>query len=533
MRRPLPKVGLHGPAGALKRTTLLGGRNSHFLRYVAWFEGAQGALLERSGDDVPLFPCALPYPEVRLLKEALEGSYEDGEFWGKVLVNHFVAWSNFVVLGCPKEEEGSAREPQGGYRSASDVRMFADKLLGEAKEFITPALLRGTLPCEGKRGEIEGLLDSCTVACYGDVPGAKVDAQGLSVAIPVVADRVAVPEEAGLVDPCQWLPPERGATVAALDTLRLSEDQWREIVVACHRVPVSEEAGLVRRLLSRRMVVLLPESDLPRDQEGRLMPGGLFCVKKNAEEDRLIFDRRPENATMVQLDWTRLPSGACFCRMLLGPNEFLRGSGDDLRNYYYTLALPDAWIRYNAVGRRVDPAIVAEAGLDPAVPHRACFRVLGMGDINGCAIAQATHEAVLQRKGLLEPESALVYGEPVPRERVWEGAYLDDLLVTYRQELPFRIPLDGSFSAPAPQAEDPDMVKTALAEAAYKEAGFERALHKSFRGLTCFKAWGAEVDGVLGRVGAPLEVRRQIWVVIQKVVALGAASRRVLQKVVG
>ena len=76
---------------------------------------------------------------------------------------------------------------------------------------------------------------------------------------------------------------------------------------------------------------------------------------------------------MEQLGWAKLPSGACFCRMLLGKDQCLRGSGDDLRTYYYTLKLPDRWIRFNAVGRRMDKEIVAEAGLDPAVPHRACF----------------------------------------------------------------------------------------------------------------------------------------------------------------
>ena len=84
---------------------------------------------------------------------------------------------------------------------------------------------------------------------------------------------------------------------------------------------------------------------------------------------------------------------------------------------------------------------MAEAGLDPTVPHRACLRVLGMGDINGCAIAQATHEAVLQKEGLLLPGSTLVYGEPVPKGRVWQGAYLDDLLITYRMLLAHTAPL--------------------------------------------------------------------------------------------
>ena len=113
------------------------------------------------------------------------------------------------------------------------------------------------------------------------------------------------------------------------------------------------------------MVTLIPESDLPRRQDGSLLTGGFFCVKKNDVEDRLIFDRRPENATMARLDWAKLPSAACLTRVLLGPHEFLRGSGDDLRNYYYALALPLQWVKYNSVGRPVGPEIVSQWGGDP------------------------------------------------------------------------------------------------------------------------------------------------------------------------
>ena len=196
--------------------------------------------------------------------------------------------------------------------------------------------------------------------------------------------------------------------VENLHLLRRPEALWGEEVQSCHRVPVQEETPLLRRLLAAKMVELVPESDLPRRQDGRLLLGGLFAVRKNDEEDRLIFDRRPENATMDRLDWAKLPAGACFCRLLLADNEILRGSGDDLRNYYYTLALPPEWIRFNGFGRRVDKDLLAEAGCDPSVPHRACLRVLGTGDVNACAIAQATHEAVLQSEGLLSPDSTLV-----------------------------------------------------------------------------------------------------------------------------
>ena len=219
--------------------------------------------------------------------------------------------------------------------------------------------------------------------------------------------------------------------------------------------------------------------------------------------------------------------------MVLEPHQFLRGSGDDLRNYYYTLRLPDNWIKYNSVGRQVDAGVVRDFGGDPDRRYRLCFRVLGMGDVNGCDIAQATHEALLQRFGLLGPETHLVYGKPVPTGSLWEGVYLDDLLVTSVRNLDHPVPLDGSFVPPPAQDSDEDILATRRAELAYAEANLDRALHKSFRACTAFKAWGAEIDGVRGKAGAPLLARQQVYMLIAAVVRAGFATRSILEKING
>ena len=138
-----------------------------------------------------------------------------------------------------------------------------------------------------------------------------------------------------------------------------------------------------------------------------------------------------------------------------------------------------------------------------------------------------------RRRQVLRPESTLIYGEPVPRGDFWEGACLDDLLVTYKKTLEYDIPLDGSFVPPCTEASDPDHLRTLEAELAYQDAGLERAIKRSFRGETEFKAWGAEIDGVLGTAAAPIEVRQQVWLLIARVVQLGFASKKVLQQIVG
>ena len=265
--------------------------------------------------DVPLFPCVLPYPEAVLTKGSAILQVSGATAWAKSFMNMFVAWCNFVALGCPDcVKEGG--EPRVGYRSIEDAKSFADKLLGEVESFYSPSLFSGS--CDGKRAEVEALLErlECTVTGYDSVVH-EAGADDVSTALPAVAERVAIPKRAGQVDPLDWLPPGRREVVANLENLRLPEDLWQEVVTACHLVPASEEAKLAEKLWERGMVKFLPEDELPRDREGRLLVGGFFSVRKGPQEDRLIYDRRPENRTMPRLDWAKLHSRACFCRMLL------------------------------------------------------------------------------------------------------------------------------------------------------------------------------------------------------------------------
>ena len=316
---------LHAKASSkrcCKHPILLGG-NSKFVSYYTWFTGVQGTLPVRAGNDVPLFPAVLPFPEASFVEE-VQGDDQALLWWSKAFVNTFVAWGNYVVLGCPGMES-AVLEPRVFHRV--DVQQFSAKLLGEVVEFATVELVFGSLACSGKRSVLEEML-RLNFASYGvgQVPAP-------AGALPVAADRVAVPETAGVVDPLDWLPPGQAAVVEHLEDLRLPEAAWGEVVVACHRVPQEHEANLARKLLSTGMAQLVCEQDLPRTSDGKLLCGGLFCVGKDEQHDRLIYDRRPENSTMPHLGWEALPSGACFVRLLLEPNEFLRGSGDDLKNF--------------------------------------------------------------------------------------------------------------------------------------------------------------------------------------------------------
>lgn len=257
------------------------GPNSKFTRFLSWLTRAHVNSLERSGDGVSLFPSALPYPEASIARGFSMG-LKDRDLWSKAFLNGWVAWSSYVVLGCPNCGNGK-EEPQVELRCQKDIRTFTDGLLGEVREFMNEAVCTDTVSCEGGRGALDEafrkLSQQC--ACYGTegiLAGALESAA--SAAIPVVAERVAVPEVAGLVDPCQHLPPSRKEIMADLSKIRLPETLWREVKPACHRVSKKEEARLIRRLLKSGMVTLLPEDSLPRDSNGSLLTGFFLCKEK-------------------------------------------------------------------------------------------------------------------------------------------------------------------------------------------------------------------------------------------------------------
>ena len=225
---------------------------------------------------------------------------------------------------------------------------------------------------------------------------------------------------------------------------------------------------------------------------------------------------------MQNLKWAHLPSGACFTRMLLAPHQFVQGSGDDLRNFYYNLRLPENWVRFNSFGKRVPREILLEHGLDPQVHHRLAFQALGTGDTNACCIAQSVHEHILQQGELLKSKRKLQYGRAVPQTSMWQGICLDDLLITKicdhdREVKPGFIPPD-------------DGVAQKKAHDVYEKVGLKRAEHKSFAACTEFRASGAHVDGIVGTAGAPANCRQDLWRLIQKVLDISCITKRVFQR---
>ena len=101
------------------------------------------------------------------------------------------------------------------------------------------------------------------------------------------------------------------------------------------------------------MASLISDADVPKGPDQKPLVGGWFCVDHTKGRLWLIFDRRPQNSTEKQFDWLNLPLGSQLIHLELEKDECMRGSGDDLECWFYTLSDPPGWNHKNVVGRRL------------------------------------------------------------------------------------------------------------------------------------------------------------------------------------
>ena len=293
-----------------------------------------------------------------------------------------------------------------------------------------------------------------------------------------------------------------------------------------------DEATIIRKLYDAGMIVLVPESDIPRGPDGKLLIGGLFSVPHKPETDRIINDRRYPNSCEDSLSWARLPHGCLLCQLIIGPDEVCLGSGDDLSNMFYMLEHLPNWIKRNGFGRVVQGAEFEDLGCKAGEVYVPCFRVVCMGDKNAVCIAQATHEQVLRNFHCLNVKESLAYRDLVPEGRVWEGLYIDDhLVVCIAPRVAVHRALRGQPHNCKLLSHADDLIDSS--HAAYKHYELPRAENKAFRHERKFTAWGTQVSDQSGRVGAPVTKLRFIFCLCCHVLNNPYMSKKGMQKLLG
>jgi hypothetical protein len=208
----------------------------------------------------------------------------------------------------------------------------------------------------------------------------------------VDAEALRLPASAGHLKPADFLPASQAHMFEDMANRLLPPENRPELVPhPCFMVSPAEQRILRRRLMSAKMTLWLPESEIARREDGRLLLNGCFAVP-HRKGQRAIFYGRPANAGEARLRWATLPNGPMLCDITLKRDEVLRASGDDLENYFYQWAEAESAIPRRAFGRRITGAEAVALGGQPGVHYRLALRVLGMGSLNAPDVAQKAHE---------------------------------------------------------------------------------------------------------------------------------------------
>ena len=344
------------------------------------------------------------------------------------------------------------------------------------------------------------------------------DPHNSSTVQPFSASRLSLPKRAALIPIDAWLHEHTRLLWNAPEADLHVEHSIRSYF------PVSmiEWRATVRRMM--RAGLATPLASNSRDPR---LASGAFAVRKDLDKDRLIADRRPENAGEKPVGLCLLPYGPRLRRVQLKSNQYLRASVQDLSNMYYMFKVSEERLKRQVVGPRVPvswfqnleseaedflpdasfmdawhwadvrprkldrAAWTPSAGEIPGMCQVALTAAL-MGDLNAVTVCQQAHRRMLLACGGLEQEELLLPGKPFPCGALFGDAYVDDLAVF----------LILHFSHRGVQE---DEVRLARIFNQYENVGFSTNAKGVLFEADRVDVWGAELRGFRGTVGYGLQ----------------------------
>lgn len=501
---------------------LISNQHGSYSRFMQLFSRSQteaGASTLTFDEDasVTLFPSMLPWrgpPGKSRGKRGTRGFHRRAAFkWLQSLWGLF----NFLEGGSPCTPQAAShvidRASKGVWTAIHED--YARAMFYKLVFYVSRP--RGTM--ERGTSTLDELIEKISLSMYD--PSICLE-NGMSGAKEVDHTRVSLPECAAILDPRDHLKGNRLLEFEAMNEWVPMDHPIHADPKPCHKVAPSEWGPLLRKLHQAGMISFVPVEEALQEN-GKIIRGGLFCVAHKPSSDRLINDRRPLNAREHRLGWCELPAGPMLNQLIVDRDQSVRCSGDDLSNYFYLIKHLDSWLHRNCFGDPIKGSLLKGLGLDKNKKYLPAFRVVCMGDTNGVDIAQATHEAVLEKAGCLRPENKLVYGKVFPASNTLEGLYIDDHLV-------FQV-VEKKKTRPREKMADETLI--AQSRSRYAELGLPTSEKKAINKAYEFKAWGTSITSDSGRVGAPVEKLRQLEHLAGQLLLEGYATKKALQKLVG
>ena len=112
------------------------------------------------------------------------------------------------------------------------------------------------------------------------------------------------------------MPPPRAPVFCSQQLIVSSDLRAGVCIEPCFKVPTNEWPGFRDRMLSTGMAYLIPEFQISRKPDGKLLLSGIFVVDHEEHVDRLIVDQRAPSAGEKRFDWSNLPYGPALCILL-------------------------------------------------------------------------------------------------------------------------------------------------------------------------------------------------------------------------
>ena len=242
-----------------------------------------------------------------------------------------------------------------------------------------------------------------------------------AAAVPLIADKVALPSAAGLVNLTDVLPPEVAAFYADPSKCVRPEEDRPPLPRAAKMASPTEYLKLVKRLVQANMVEFTTTP---------IVVNGVFTVPKPDGAQRFIVDARRANSVFAEPPHVSLPTPDLLPRLIVPDNKPVWVAKSDLSDFFFRFRIPAWMVPYfglPSISSNSIPTLLARFG--PNVTVYPCLVVLAMGWSHSVYLTQTAHEHMLNTRTTLRPEDRITRTADLRIDRVRHLVYVDDLII--------------------------------------------------------------------------------------------------------
>eukprot|EP00435_Cladocopium_sp_Y103_P070974 s223_g36.t1 len=315
----------------------------------------------------------------------------------------------------------------------------------------------------------------------------------------------------------------------------LPREQWPEVLPrASMNVKAEGWPAIAATLFARNILAPIDYEDIYKVNNSPVL-NGMFAVLKKGQPGkgekqvtRLIMNLTPSNSLqrLMTADLDTLTSAALWAGAQLPAGCCLLWSGDDQKGAFYAWSLPRSWrglmtFKWPAPGWCAGKPHVKEVWL--------ASKVIPMGWLNSVSLFQHLHRR-LQPHPMgagLEGEQEMRRDRPVPVSATeadggWISYYLDDF------DCPEIIPRSMAMQMVGTMSE-----KHQNQRQAYERAGVAISADKAHLREVRVERMGAEVDGVDGWLGAPIQKKLECGFFVLWALQTRLCRQKVLLMILG